>query len=109
MIESSSYNLTNPAFTDDIGEFYMNKTLPKAPSSMGGAGVLPEDVSLNGQLNNDVYGQPGKEKKKETSFIKKALIATAVVLGGIICIKKGKQILKWISKGFSKLISKFKK
>jgi hypothetical protein len=36
MFDSVKYNLTNPAFTEDIGEANMDRMLPMAPSTVYG-------------------------------------------------------------------------
>jgi len=114
MIDSSvKYNLTNPAFTEDIGEASMGKMLPMAPSSFAGGSFIPgvtgsmSGTKIQGTLNEDTFGPSRKEKDK--SIIKKLLIGAAAIAGGFLCFKGGKKAWAGIKSLCSKIKAKFKK
>ncbi len=112
MFDSVKYNLTNPAFTDDIGEANMHRMLPGAPSWLGG-GFIPgvtgtmNGVTMMGSLAGDrveIKTQREKDKKIWATVFKGA----ALVVGGALCWKYGKKLGSKIWNGMKILGSKIK-
>lgn len=113
MENSASYNLTNPAFTEDIGLSNLNRMLPMAPASFGAGMYVPgitgtmSGTRINGHLTNDIY-QPTRKQRDIANF-KKIFIAAGAVIAGVLCFKGGKKIFKGITNLFDKIKTKFKK
>lgn len=109
MFDSSSYNLSNPAFTDDIGMSNMNRMLPMAPATFAG-GTYFQGITgtrINGKLSNDIY-QPTR-KQRDKSIFKKILLGAGVIAASVLCFKGGKKAVKWIKNLCTKIATKFKK
>lgn len=115
MVDTSvQYNLTNPAFTDDIGLSNLHTMLPMAPATFGGSGGFIPGVTgsmsgtrIQGQLSNDIYQPTRKERDK--AIFKKLLIAAGAITAGVLCFKGGKKLAKCIQNLFQKIKTKIKK
>ena len=114
MFDSSQYNLSHPALTEDIGYANLNRMLPMAPSTFGGSmGVIPgvtgsmDGVTMRGSLLGDkVEIESQKEKDKKTW--KTVLKIAAVAVGGVLCWKYGKTGLTKLWNGIKTLPQKIK-
>lgn len=109
MFDSSLYNLSNPAFTEDIGEANLNRILPMPPASLGGSGCgyIPgitgtmDNITLRGPLEYDQLNLTQKQKDKRgwKTVLKAVMIAAGTFIGYKFC-KKG---LSGIKNLFTKL------
>ncbi len=114
MFDSSQYNLSCPALTEDIGYANLNRTLPMAPPTMGGSfGFIPgvtgtmDGITMRGSLLGDkVEIESQKEKDKKTW--KTVFKVAAAVVGGALCWKYGKKGLSKAWQGIKNLATKIK-
>ncbi len=106
MFNSSSYNLSNPGLTEDIGTNNLNRMLPMPPFTFAGGTFYPgisgtmNGTRIKGNLDNDLYQPTRKERDK--SIIKKVLAGTGLLAAGILCFKGGKKIVQFIKNLFQK-------
>jgi hypothetical protein len=94
MFDSVKYNLTNPVFTEDIGEANMNRMLPLAPSTVYGGRMyfsgITSNMSLNSPLDSDKVELQSKQKSKKS--LKTILTIVGLGVLGILGLKYGKNI-----------------
>lgn len=114
MFDSSQYNLSHPAMTEDIGYANLNRMLPPAPYTFGGSmGFIPgvtgtmNGITMRGSLLGDkVEIESQKEKDKKTW--KTVFKIAALGVGGLLCWKYGKTGLAKVWNGIKNLPQKIK-
>ena len=108
---SSEYNLSNPAFTEDIGRSFGFNPMPMPQYNyLGGLGYIPgitgtmDNVILRGPLKSDIADIPRREKDKKiwTSVFK----AIALVGAGLLTYKFGKKIFSFCADKLKHLFKK---
>ncbi len=102
MFDSSRYNLSNPAITDDIGLNNLTRMLPMTPGTFAG-GMYFSGISgtkIQGQLTNDIY-QPTRKERDKSAF-KKILAGAGIIAATILSYKGGKKVIQFIKKLFHK-------
>lgn len=103
MFNSSSYNLSNPGLTEDIGINNLNRMLP---FTFAGGSFYPgitgtmNGTRINGHLDNDLYQPTRKERDK--SIIKKILVGTGLLAAGVLCFKGCKKAVHFVKNMFHK-------
>lgn len=102
MFNSSSYNLSNPAMTEDIGINNLNRMLPMAPATFAGGTYFQgiTGTKINGRLTNDIY-QPSR-KERDKAMFKKILAGAGILTAAVLCYKGGKKIVNFIKNLFNK-------
>ena len=106
MLDSSLYNLSNPALNDDIGQTYIGKILPYNPIGFGTVGNY-NSPQLKGALQKDTAEITRKQKDKNN--FKKILLGIGLIAAGIFTFKGGKKVFKWLGIQFAKIKTKLKK
>jgi hypothetical protein len=89
LFDSVKYNLTNPVFTEDIGESYMNRMFPMT-SGISGGGMDFDDLSMQPQLKSDKVEITSKKQKNKKTW-KTIFIIAGVALLGVLGFKYGKK------------------
>lgn len=114
MFDSVKYNLSNPAFTEDIGEANMNRMLPMSPATFDGSGMYfpgitgtMSNVTMRGALNHDKV-ELESQKDKDKRVWKNIFKIGALIVGGAIGWKYGKKLGTKIWNGIKTLASKIK-
>lgn len=114
MFDSVKYNLSNPAFTDDIGEANMNRMLPMSPATFDGSGMYypgitgtMNNVTMQGTLKQDKV-EFESQKDKDKRVWKNVFKLAALVMGGVVCWKFGKKLGTKIWNGLKTLAGKIK-
>ena len=114
MFDSVKYNLSNPAFTDDIGAANMDKMLPMSPATFDGSGMYfpgitgtMDGVTMRGKLQKDTV-ELESQKEKDKRAWKNVFKVAAVAVGGVLCWKFGKKLGSKIWNGLKTLASKIK-
>jgi hypothetical protein len=116
MFDSVKYNLTNPAFTEDIGEANMDRMLPMAPSTVYGGGMyFPSsmgNMSIVTPLESDkveIQSKKTKSKKTIETILTIAGVGALCVLGLKYGKKVGSAIWNKLKALGSTIKTKFKK
>ena len=114
MFDSSQYNLSHPALTEDIGYANLNRMLPMAPSTFGGSmgfitGVTGtmNGITMRGSLLGDKV-EIESQKEKDKRIWKTVFKVAAVAIGGLLCWKFGKPYLTKAWNGIKTLPQKIK-
>ena len=114
MFDSVKYNLSNPAFTEDIGEANMNRMPPMSPATFDGSGMYfpgitgsMSNVTMRGILNHDKV-EFESQKDKDKRAWKNAFKIIGLAVGGVLCWKFGKKLEKKVWNGIKTLAGKIK-
>lgn len=114
MFDSVKYNLTNPAFTEDIGEANMDRMLPMAPATFAGGGMYfpgitgtMNNVTIRGNLTHDKV-ELESQKDKDNKAWKNVFKVAGVAVGGLLCWKFGKKLGTKLWNGIKTLAGKIK-
>lgn len=108
MFDSSMYNLSNPAFTEDIGIANgfspLNIGYPGYGCYFAGTPMAKDSMILKGPLSHDTLDIPQRQKDKNNW--KMALKALGIAALGIIGFKIGKNLFIKCKNGLLKLFNK---
>ena len=111
LFDSSEYNLSNPAFTEDIGKSYGFNPIPMPQNCyFGGMGYIPgitgsmDNINLRGPLKSDVADISRREKDKK---IWSGIFKGAALIGvGLLTYKFGKKIFSFCADKLKHLFKK---
>jgi hypothetical protein len=90
MFDSVKYNLTNPVFTEDIGEANLNKMFPVSSSNMYGEDMDLGNLSMQSPLDADKVEIQSKKKSNKKTW-KTVLIIAGIGILGFLGFKYGKK------------------
>lgn len=113
MFDSVQYNLSNPAFTEDIGEANLDRMLPMAPATFAGGTYYPgitgtmDNITLRGGLEGDKF-ETETQKQKDSKVWKGILATAGAVVAGVVGFKYGKKGLSAIWTKLKNVCTKIK-
>jgi hypothetical protein len=91
MFDSVKYNLTNPVFTEDIGEASLNRMFPSTNPNIYNDDMDFGNLSMQSPLDADKVEFQSKKKSHKKTW-KTVLIIAGTIALGLLGFKYGKKV-----------------